>query len=170
MTQRNRYWLTLGILFMAFGYTADGYQAAACLFSMIAVYSAVSAHGLRSIYRRRMQILVYSSTASLLTVLTGLVNAMPAVWFVVFCAVTCQLLFEESSVRTLQDTVKWMRFVMAVLYMAVILLPYSVYGMKDTLLLITAAFLPMQLTYLHKIICIEIKKEKVRMATRPQLY
>ena len=170
MEQTARYWLTLAFLFMSFGYTADGYQAAAYLFSCFAIYTAVDAHSYRTVYRRWKQILCFSSIAALVTVLTGLTQAMPAVWFVTAASVCCCIIFEASSVRTMKNTVMWMRVLMFALYLLTLILPYSTYGFTDTMLLITAAFLPIQASYFHKIIVIEMKKSKVRIATRPQLY
>jgi hypothetical protein len=170
MTQTEKYWIALGLLFMAFGYTADGYQAAAYVFSVFAVYASIEAHGFRTVYRKRKKIAVFGLMAALLTILTGLSEAMPAVWFVSFCSVASSLLFEESSVRSLRSTVAWLRLVMAVLYLLAVLLPYSVYGLKNTMLLITAAFMPMQLTYFHKVILIDLKKNRLRMTTHPEMY
>lgn len=170
MTQTAKYWLTLAFLFMSFGYTADGYQTAAYFFSVLAVLAAVDAHGYRSLYRKGGRILVYGSITAFLTYVTGISQAMPAVWFVSFCSCAACVLFEESSFHTLKNTVLWMFLVMLVLFFLTIMVPYTVYGQKDTLLLISFAFSPILLTYLHKVFMFDLKKSKVKMTIRPQLY
>lgn len=170
MTQTQKYWLTLGFLFMAFSYTADGYQAAAYLFSCFALYTAAEAHGYQSIRREGKKILFYGGLATILTLSLDITKDMPAVWFVSFSSTACSLLFEESSFKALKSTVFWMRIVMFILYLLTLALPQSVYGMYHSLYLITAAYLPIQLTYFHKVFVFDSKKYKLRMATRPQVY
>lgn len=170
MTQTAKYWLTLAFLFLAFGYTADGYQTAAYLFSIFAVLAAIDAHSFRSIYRKRIPILFYGTLVILLCVGTGLSEQMPAIWFVSFCSCTSCILFEESSVKTMKNTVFAMFLVMSALYLFTLIVPYTVYGQKDTLLLISTAFLPIELTYFHKVFLIDMKKSKVKMTTTPQMY
>lgn len=170
MTQTTKYWFTLGLLFLSFGYTADGYQTAAYVFSALALLAAVDAHSIHALKRHSIEILTAGCTASALTAVSGLTAEMPAVWFVVFCGAASCILYEESSIRTLRNTVFCLSAVMLILYLIVLLVPYTVYGTKDTLLLISAAFLPIPLTYLHKAALICIKKSKVRMATNPRMY
>lgn len=170
MIQTAKYWVTLAFLFLSFGYTADGYQAAAYLFSIFAVISAIDAHSFKSIYRNRIKLIFYGTLVILLCIGTGLSEQMPAVWFVSFCSSTSCILFEESSVKTMKNTVFAMFIVMLLLYLMAAVAPYTVYGIKDTMLLISAAFLPIEFAYFHKVFLIHLKKSKVKMTTRPQMY
>lgn len=170
MTQKMKYRLTLALLFMSFGYAADGYQTAAYVFSMFAVLAAVWAHQWKDICAQGSRILLYGSFAAGMTWATGLTARMPAVWFVCFCSCASCLIFEKNSLDVIRNTVFCMAAVMAVLCMMTVFVPYTVYGQQDTFLLVAAAFLPILLTYLHKVILLKMKKSKVRMATRPQLY
>lgn len=170
MTQTTKYWMTLAFLFLSWGYTADGYQTAAYLFSVFAFLSAVEAHGYHGLYRKGKQILIFGTCSALLTVLTGLCSQMPAIWFVAFSSCASCILFEQSSVKTLKNTVLGMFLAMLSLYFITVMIPYSVYGQKDTLLLISFAFSPIVLTYLHKIFMIDLQKAKGKMTIWSRLY
>jgi hypothetical protein len=170
MEMKAKYWLTSALVLMSFSYTADGYQMAAVLFSVFAVLTSAEAHSYAYLYHRKKDIILYGIIASLLTVCTGLVQRMPAIWFVSFCSVMCYVLFEENSSRAIRHTVASMRIVMAALCAMTLLLPYSAYGMSDTLLLILFAFLPMQISYLRQWIAVHRRKMKIRVEVRPELY
>ncbi|MCH3961422.1 MAG: hypothetical protein LKF53_07490 [Solobacterium sp.] len=170
MEMKAKYWLTSALVLMAFSYTADGYQAAAVLFSLFAILTAAEAHSYAYLYHRAKDIILYGIIAALLTVCTGLVHRMPAVWFVSFCSVLCYVLFEENSSRAIRHTAAAMRIVMAALYAMTLLLPYSAYGVIDTLLLITFAFMPMQISCLRQWIAVHQRKSKIRVEVRTELY
>lgn len=167
MEQKAKYWLTLTFIFMGFSYTADGYQMAAIVFSCFAVVVAIDAHSIHTLRRHCKDILLYGTIVSLCTFLFGLTTVMPMIWFVAFCNVACCILFEESSRRTVRHTVEWMRVVMVMLYALTVILPFSTYGQTNTILLITFAFLPMQITYCYQVF---VAQKRIIIASKPQVY
>ena len=152
MNTKTKFYLSEGLMMLAFAYGSEGRILASIMTSITATLIAINANSFEVFKRKVGYILIAIILEICLIQYSSLLNEVPTLIFLITCNTSCAFLWIESEYESIEGVMKLNLAIMALLYTFNIMLSHARFNFTDMFLFISLIFLPLVFGFIYKCI------------------